>query len=124
MSPLPNLLDQLIALTAIRDLELLEQSLLKTMAASLSPSDIAVYHLDAAGRPFGALRVVDGRCEVEHEAIVIPETLMRTIATSQRSGVSRSASVPCNSAGIRFQSRCSITPTRLYMEARAGGATG
>ena len=86
MNAVPNLLDQLIALTAIRDLELLEQSLLKTIDASFSPIGLAVFHLDATGRPFAALRMVNGRCEMEHEAIAIAEPTMRAIENAREEG--------------------------------------
>ena len=86
MNAVPNLLDQLIALTAIRDLELLEQSLLKTIDASFSSIGLAVFHLDATGRPFAALRMVNGRCEMEHEAIAIAEPTMRAIENAREEG--------------------------------------
>jgi two-component system cell cycle response regulator len=83
MNSAPNLLDHLIALTAIRDLELLEQSLLKTMDASFAPVSLAVYHLDAAGRPFAALQMIDGQCELHSEAIVIPSPALLAIEKVQ-----------------------------------------
>ena len=89
MNNAPNLLDQLITLTAIRDLELLEQSLLRTIDASFSPLGLAVYHLDASGRPFAALQMVNGRCEMQNEAIAIAGSAMLLASTAMTSVAAR-----------------------------------
>ena len=51
MANASKLLDHLSALTAIRDLELLEFSLLKTLHHSFQPLGLALLRLDATGQP-------------------------------------------------------------------------
>jgi two-component system cell cycle response regulator len=76
----PRLLDQLSALTAIRDLELLEFSLLKTLHYSFRPLGLVLLRLDAKGRPQTEIRYGEQQCIVKHEGIDIPGELESAIA--------------------------------------------
>lgn len=51
MTTAPRLLDQLVDLTAIRDLELMEFSLLRTLYSFLKPQSLSLIHLDTKGQP-------------------------------------------------------------------------
>ena len=51
MTSAPRLLDQLASLTAIRDLELIEFSLLKTLKGFLQPRGLSLVRLDGKGQP-------------------------------------------------------------------------
>ena len=67
MTSAPRLIDQLANLTAIRDLELLEFSLLKTLNSLLRPRALSLLRLDAKGRPCMEIVYGDDKCSVRHE---------------------------------------------------------
>lgn len=71
MASTPRLIDQLANLTAIRDLELLEFSLLKTLKEFLQPHSLSLIRLDSKGRP--SMEVVYGneRCLVRNENLTL-----------------------------------------------------
>lgn len=71
----PRLLDQLSALTAIRDLELLEFSLLKTLHYSFRPAALVLLRLNNKGNPLMEIRFGEQQCEVRHEDIEVPDDL-------------------------------------------------
>ncbi len=72
----PRLLDQLVNLTAIRDLELLEVSLLKTLRTTLIPRSLSLLRLNTKGKPVVAM-VDDGeRCSIEYDDLKLSEEFM------------------------------------------------
>lgn len=73
MPSTPRLLDQLVDLTAIRDLELLEFSLLRTLNGFLRPRSLTLLHLDTKGRPRRELVYGDDKCSVRSEGIALTE---------------------------------------------------
>jgi two-component system cell cycle response regulator len=76
----PGLLDRLIALTSIRDLEILELSLLKTLHDIYQPQVIELLKLGADRRPQRETVYRDGLCSVRHEKIDVPADLDIAIA--------------------------------------------
>ena len=75
MTSAPRLLDQLASLTAIRDLELIEFSLLKTLKGFLQPRGLSLVRLDGKGQPNMEIIYGDDKCAVRHEDIDLsPET--------------------------------------------------
>ena len=75
MANASKLLDHLSALTAIRDLELLEFSLLKTLHHSFQPLGLALLRLDATGQPQMEIVHDEGRCTVKREVTETPADL-------------------------------------------------
>jgi diguanylate cyclase (GGDEF)-like protein len=73
----PRLLDQLVNLTSIRDLELLEVSLLRTLRTSLLPRNLSLLRLNTKGRPI--LEMVDSgeRCSIEYEDLQLTKEFER-----------------------------------------------
>jgi diguanylate cyclase (GGDEF)-like protein len=60
----PRLLDQLASLTAIRDLELMEFSLIKTVKGFLLPRSIRLVRLNSKGLPTMEIRYGEDKCAV------------------------------------------------------------
>jgi diguanylate cyclase (GGDEF)-like protein len=73
----PRLLDQLVDLTGILDLELLEFSLLKTIYGFLQPRALALVRLNARGQPLMEIVYGDGRCTVTRENVELKDGLRR-----------------------------------------------
>lgn len=71
MSSAPRLIDQLANLTAIRDLELLEFSLLKTLNGFLLPRSLSLVRLDSKGRPSMEIVYGDERCTIRSENLTL-----------------------------------------------------
>ena len=71
MTSAPRLLDQLASLTAIRDLELLEFSLLKTLKEFLRPRSLSLIHLDSKGRPSAEIVYDHERCVMHNEQLTL-----------------------------------------------------
>jgi diguanylate cyclase (GGDEF)-like protein len=63
----PHLLDQLVSLTGIRDLELLETSLLQTLNGFIHPTGLALYKVSARGEMRSQLVYGDDKCRVIRE---------------------------------------------------------
>jgi len=79
MTNAPRLLDQLSALTAIRDLELLEFSLLKTLHYSFRPLGLTLLRLDSKARPQTEICYGEQQCVVKHDEIDISNDLKSAI---------------------------------------------
>jgi hypothetical protein len=75
MTVAPRLLDQLVDLTAIRDLELMEFSLLRTLNSFLRPKSLSLIHLDTKGRPRRELVYGDQKCSVRTEDLHLSEAV-------------------------------------------------
>ncbi len=83
MKSAPRLLDQLASLTSIRDLELLEFSLLKTLNSLLRPTNLSLIRLDAKGKPTVEIVYGDDRCSVLHENLVLSKAMEQADAHIQ-----------------------------------------
>lgn len=69
MTSAPRLLDQLATLTAIKDVELMELSLLKTIKGFLRARSLSLIHLNSKGDPSKEMIYGDDKCVVRHENI-------------------------------------------------------
>lgn len=86
MTNAPRLLDQLVSLTGIRDLELLEFSLLKTLSSFIRPLGLTLIKLDIKNRVRMEIVYGDGTCTVRHEGITVADDVMDTFAQLAASG--------------------------------------
>lgn len=75
----PRLLDKIVGLTSLRDVELLEFSLLKTIQDYLKPLRISILKVDKQGEPLVQTELVAGRCKVEYENIHLDPQLLESI---------------------------------------------
>lgn len=72
----PHLLDQLVSLTGIRDLELLEASLLKTLNGFIHPTGLSLYKVSSRGEVRSEVIFGSEKCQVLREGFdVSPELL-------------------------------------------------
>jgi diguanylate cyclase (GGDEF)-like protein len=72
----PHLLDQLVSLTGIRDLELLEASLLKTLNGFIHPTGLSLYKVSSRGEVRSEVVFGHEKCQVLREGFnVCPELL-------------------------------------------------
>jgi diguanylate cyclase (GGDEF)-like protein len=71
MTSAPRLLDQLASLTAIRDIELIEFSLLKTIKGSLSPRSLSLIRLNSKGQPSMEITYGDEKCAIRHDDLTL-----------------------------------------------------
>ncbi|AGX86156.1 GGDEF domain-containing protein [Candidatus Symbiobacter mobilis] len=69
----PLLLEQLASLTAIRDLELMERSLLKTLYGFLRPRSLGMVRLNSKGQPTMEVAYREDRYEAFHDDLVLDE---------------------------------------------------
>ncbi len=68
---LPRLIDQLASLTALRDVELLEFSLLKTLHGFLQPQALSMIRLDSKGQPFMEIIYQNEQCSIRNKNLVL-----------------------------------------------------
>ena len=94
MTSAPRLLDQLANLTAIRDLELIEFSLLKTLKGFLQPRSLSLVRLNRQGQANMEIVYGDDKCAVRHDDIVLSED------TQMADEFLRATDAPCYSAGL------------------------
>ena len=73
----PHLLDQLVSLTGIRDLELLEASLLKTLNGFILPSVLTLYKVSSRGEIRSQLVFGPERCTVIRENFQVQPELLQ-----------------------------------------------
>jgi two-component system cell cycle response regulator len=71
MSSVSRLLDQLASLTAMRDLELMEFSLLKTLKGFLQPLGLRLIRLNGKGEPSMEIVYCDDKCIVRHDDLTL-----------------------------------------------------
>jgi two-component system, cell cycle response regulator len=83
MSNTPHLLDQLVSLTAIRDLELLELSLLQTLNGFIHPTGLSLYKVSSRGELRSQLVFGVPQCHVVREDFVVPAALMQAFRWHQ-----------------------------------------
>jgi len=74
----PHLLDQLVSLTGIRDLELLEASLLKTLNGFIHPTSLSLYKVSHRGEVRSQVVFGPEKCQVLREGFDIRAELMQT----------------------------------------------
>jgi diguanylate cyclase (GGDEF)-like protein len=74
----PHLLDQLVSLTGIRDLELLEASLLKTLNGFIHPTGLSLYKVSNRGELRSQVLFGPDKCQVLREDFDIPVELLQT----------------------------------------------
>ena len=73
----PHLLDQLVSLTGIRDLELLEASLLKTLNGFIHPTGLSLYKVSNRGEVRSEVVFGPEKCQVLRENFDIPAELLQ-----------------------------------------------
>lgn len=64
MTNAPRLLDKLVSLTGIQDVELMEFSLLKTLAEFIRPIELSILKLDRRGNPYYQLHLRQEKYEI------------------------------------------------------------
>jgi diguanylate cyclase (GGDEF)-like protein len=74
----PHLLDQLVSLTGIRDLELLEASLLKTLNGFIHPTGLSLYKVSNRGELRSQVVFGPDKCLVLRENFEIAAELLQT----------------------------------------------
>ena len=79
----PRLLDQLASLTSIRDLELIEFNLLKTLNGLLRPTSLSLVRLNAKGVPTLEIVYGDERCRVCQEHLTLTREMEQADAHIQ-----------------------------------------
>lgn len=76
MTSAPRLLDQIASLTAIRDMELIEFSLLKTLQGFLHPCSLSMVRLNNKGKPLMEIVYGSGKCQVTSEDVSLSEDFL------------------------------------------------
>ncbi len=76
----PLLFNQLAELTAMRDVELMEFSLLRTLEEFLSPRALRILKIDAKGQPYRELAFNNNQSVVTADDIQVPGELVMAIA--------------------------------------------
>jgi len=79
-----HLLDQLVSLTGIRDLELLEVSLLKTLNGFIQPKELALYKVSNRGEVRSQLVFENGQCQVIRENFVVHPELQNLFTREEK----------------------------------------
>ncbi len=74
-----HLVNQLVDLTALRDQELLDFSLLKTVDSFLSPHSLELLKIDAKDRPLMQVTIVNRQCQVARDGIRYCDDAQRAI---------------------------------------------
>lgn len=85
----PHLLDQLVSLTGIRDLELLEVSLLKTLNGFIHPTGLSLYKVSNRGELRSQLVFGTERCVVVRENFALRPELDQAFRQHQAADQSR-----------------------------------
>lgn len=83
MKNAPRLLDKLVSLTAIQDIELMEFSLLKTLAEFINPLELSILKLDRRGLPCYQLHLRQEKYEILSEDFSVPEEIMTALGIVQ-----------------------------------------
>jgi diguanylate cyclase (GGDEF)-like protein len=79
----PHLLDQLVSLTGIRDLELLEVSLLKTLDGFIHPTGLSLYKVSNRGELRSQVEFAPEQCKVLREGFAVRAELLQTFREHQ-----------------------------------------
>ena len=75
----PRLIDQIVDLTALRDMELLEFSLLKTLNNSMRPTQLKLLKFDCNFDPLRIVEFQDGECKVSAELAHIQQEIKTAV---------------------------------------------
>jgi diguanylate cyclase (GGDEF)-like protein len=105
----PHLLDQLVSLTGIRDLELLETSLLQTLNGFIHPTGLALYKVSSRGEMRSQLVYGDDKCRVVHENFEVRPELSQAFRQRQAA----------DGASIRIPVGDGVLSVMTVMESRA-----
>lgn len=81
MSSSSKLLEQIAGLTAIRDVELLEVSLLKTVGKFLKPNKLSLYKQDGKGLLESSIRFHNGSCLVEPASTGVSDVYLKAFTS-------------------------------------------
>lgn len=79
MTNAPRLLDKLVSLTGIQDIELMEFSLLKTLAEFIQPLELSILKLDKRGKPFYQLHMRQEKFEILSENFSLTEEIFTAL---------------------------------------------
>jgi len=82
----PRLIDQIVDLTALRDMDLLEFSLLKTLNNSMRPTQLKLLKFDCNFSPLRVVEFQDGECKVSAEHIHIQQEIQAAVQHMGRCG--------------------------------------
>lgn len=75
MKTAPRLLDKIVGLTSLRDVELLEFSLLKTIHGHIRPTKLSLIKLNKRNRPIMKTDFIGDHCEIKHDGIQLQQDL-------------------------------------------------
>jgi diguanylate cyclase (GGDEF)-like protein len=107
-----HLLDQLVSLTGIRDLELLEVSLLKTLNGFIQPTELALYKVSNRGEVRSQVVFDHDQCRVIRENFVVQPALQELFKREEKpEGGSAQINLPDGLLSVMtlLQSRATIT---------------
>lgn len=79
MNNAPRLLDTLVSLTGIHDIELMEFSLLKTLAEFINPQELSILKLDRRGAPCYQLHLRQEKYEVLSEGFSVSDEVLSAL---------------------------------------------
>lgn len=82
----PRLIDQIVDLTSLRDMDLLEFSLLKTLNNSMGPTQLKLLKFDCNLKPLRVVEFQEGECKVSAELIQIQEEIQVAVQHMGRCG--------------------------------------
>jgi len=83
MTNAPRLLDKLVSLTGIQDVELMEFSLLKTLAEFIRPIELSILKLDRRGNPSYQLHLRQEHYEILSENFSLPDEIFSALEIVQ-----------------------------------------
>lgn len=84
MNNAPRLLDTLVSLTAIQDIELMEFSLMKTLAEFINPLELSILKLDGRWTPCYQLCLRKEKYEVLSENFSVSDEILSSLEIAQR----------------------------------------
>lgn len=117
----PHLLDQLVSLTGIRDLELLESSLLNTLNGFIHPNGLWLYKVSARGELRSQLVFGEDRCRVVRENFEIRPELTHVFV--QRQVVDKSnIQIPVEGGVLSILTVMESRSTTTYLVINSSGA--
>ena len=79
MTNAPRLLDKLVSLTGIQDIELMEFSLLKTLAEFIQPLELSILKLDRRGKPCYQLHLRKEQYEILSENFSLSDEIFTAL---------------------------------------------
>ena len=82
----PRLIDQIVDLTSLRDMELLEFSLLKTLNNSMRPTQLKLLKFDCNFKPLREVEFQGEECKVSAELIHIQQEIQAAVQHMARCG--------------------------------------